>query len=39
MKIHSIFYISLIEKTSQNVRTYASEIENKTEYEIKKILK
>ena len=38
MKIHSIFHVSLIKKASQNVKTYASEVENKTEYEVKKIL-
>ena len=38
MKIHSTFYISLIEKASQNIKTYASEVENETEYEVKKIL-
>ena len=38
MKIHSIFHISLIEKAFQNVKIYASEVKNETEYEVKKIL-
>ena len=38
MKIHSIFHVSLIEKALQNVKTYASEIENETEYKVEKIL-
>ena len=38
MKIHSIFHVSLIKKAFQNIKTYASEVKNETEYEVKKIL-
>ena len=38
IKIHLTFYISLIKKTFQNIKTYTSEVKNKIKYEVKKIL-